>query len=281
MISNINKFFLCLLFSIIVIFSFAPKAYADAGPKTSVTVSVKGIEGEYIITLLSDVKSTGPHSVGDVDYRDYPEDKKQAIDKFFSYKDDEHYNLGYYKILNGEDDFRWGYHPPDNFKVLIYSIDKDEFYLSDKASRYSFYSYFNADLKDGKVILEKDYVNAGGLSIVNMFLMFLATLFITLLVELLLALLFKYRGKEIEYIAKVNIVTQLGLYLLIILGTRFTTAHFIVLIFIGELVIWILEPVLYASKFSNRSKAVGYGILANFLSFFLPLIPLMYNIFFR
>ncbi len=277
---NMNKYLLCFLLSITIFIIFAPKAYADAGPKTSVTIHVKGIEGDYIITLLSDVKSTGPYSVGRVNYIDDSAEHRKLMEKFLAFEDDEYYILGYYDILNGDDDFTWGYHPPDNFKVLIYSIDKDEFYLSDKLSRYSFYSHFTTYLKDGKLILKKDYVNSGGISISMTILMFLGTLFFTLFVELLLALLFKYKNKEIVYIARVNIATQIGLYLFITLGTRFTTAHFLVLMFIAELIIWIIEISLYAARFDNKNKAIGYGILANLLSYFLPLLPFVFMIFF-
>ncbi len=275
-----KKHLICLLLICFILASFTSKSYADAGPKASVNVHVKGIEGDYIITLLSDVQGSGPHRIDSINYINDSEEHKKLMEKFLSYQDDEYYNIGYYDLLSDEDDFTWGYYPPDHFKVLIYSIDKDEFYISDKCSRYAFYSFFNADLKDGKLAVNKNLFdrNIGvpflGLTsgVLIMLLIFLITLSFTLFVEILLAFLFKYKKPELIYIAKINVTTQILLYILIVLGSRYTMAPYIVLIFFIELFIWILEPVLYAIKFDRKFKAVVYGILANFLSYFLFLM---------
>ncbi len=271
-----KKFFARLFASFLVFLSFSVSAYADAGPKSSIDVHVRGIDGKYVVTLLSKEKSTGPYSVGNnIHYKEESAEHKSNVAKLLAFKD-EYYNLSFYEELEGEADFTWGYYPPTNFKVLIYSVDKDEYYLSDIHSAYAFRSFYNADLVDGKLLVSKDMTKTGILTfagnksgIVDTILMFLFTLLFTLIIELLVALLFRYRGNDLSYITKVNIGTQIFLYLVLSIFLRFIAIPYILLLVIVEFIIFVAEMIFYASKFENRAKAVIYGLLANGVSYFL------------
>ncbi len=61
-----KEFFSMLLCFVIIVIIMPLTAYADIGPKPSVVIDFKGLENEkYYVTLLSEVTSTGPHSVLD------------------------------------------------------------------------------------------------------------------------------------------------------------------------------------------------------------------------
>lgn len=82
---------MCLV--IILIAGTAP-AYANIDPKPSVVINFEGLEGQsYYVTLLSEVPSTGPHSVlGEHpnNQRYHEEDKDYGVwQKFVSYPDED------------------------------------------------------------------------------------------------------------------------------------------------------------------------------------------------
>lgn len=60
-----KKVFLAIFCILVLTISFVPlPVNADIGPKPSVVISFKGLEGEtYYATLLSKAESTGPYSV--------------------------------------------------------------------------------------------------------------------------------------------------------------------------------------------------------------------------
>ncbi len=271
-----KKYFVALFASFLVFISLSLSAHADAGPKASIDIHVSGIEGKYFMTLLSKERSTGPHSVGkNIHYKDESAEHKSNVAKLLAFKD-EYYNLSFYEELDGEADFTWGYYPPSKFKVLIYSVDKDEYYLSDIHSAYAFRSFYNANLVDRKLVVTKDMTKTGILTFagnksgtVDTLLMFLFTLLFSLIIELIVALLFRYRGNDLSYITKVNIGTQIFLYLVLSIFLRFTAIPYIILLVLAEFLIFVFEMILYARKFENRTKAIFYGLVANGASYFL------------
>ena len=57
-----QKFLICLLPVLILIFALPATAYADIGPKPSVQIQFDDLEDSFYVTLLSQNKSTGPYS---------------------------------------------------------------------------------------------------------------------------------------------------------------------------------------------------------------------------
>ncbi len=114
-------FVCCLLLTVL-----AGTAYADAGPKPSVTIRFSGIQDvPFYATLLSEESSTGPDSVwnGDPAYARYApgDDGYEIWLKFVDYKDTD----GFYFLQNFWDCTEsqmldWNYYPPSPFKILLY-----------------------------------------------------------------------------------------------------------------------------------------------------------------
>jgi len=130
-------FFILLCFAIIQII-VPTTAYADIGPKPSVVIDFKGLEDEnYYVTLLSDITSTGPHSV----LGEHPNNQRYQKDdeeydiwqKFVSFKDkDGFYFLQYFSNCSVTSQFTWGYYPPSKFKILLYFPKQDIFAISEE-----------------------------------------------------------------------------------------------------------------------------------------------------
>lgn len=139
--------FILLCFTIALII-MPTTAYADIGPKPSVVIDFEGLEDQsYYVTLLSEVSSTGPHSVlgeSPNNQRYHKGDEEYTIwQKFLSYEDkDEFYFLQYFENCTDTSEFTWGYYPPPKFKILLYFPEQDSFAVSeDIYEQYAFDSY--------------------------------------------------------------------------------------------------------------------------------------------
>ncbi|MEL7654478.1 MAG: hypothetical protein AAGU75_01070, partial [Bacillota bacterium] len=199
-------------------------ASADIGPKPSVVIKFEGLRQENCyVTLLSKSDSTGPYSLydGDSSYAHYNEDDEgfEIWKKFVSYQDkDGFYFLQYFSKPDDCATFKWGYHPPQEFKILMYFPDSDSFLVSDESyERYAFDSYFKVDATDlsstannGKISAVKSYEFTWELFSL------ITRIVITIALELTVALLFGFRAKkQILIIGITNVITQTVLNVLL------------------------------------------------------------------
>ena len=271
--------------------------HADTGPKPSVTINVKGLEGrECYVTLLSTVQSTGPHSSGwkinpygeryrdpNASHMDKDAPGYSAYCAFLDYEKDDPeglFFLGEYSfgVVTDTEPFRWGYYPPNTFKVLLYFPETDSFAVTGElAERYAFDSYYTVDLTGLELVpgetvsgltAAKSYSYAGEL------LGIAVRAVITAAIELILAwAVFGLRGtKQLRFILLVNLVTQLGLNLgLNWYAYRNGSGYLFLPYLLMELAVVAVEltayvlwlPELPASK-RERLKAVGtYAWFAN------------------
>ena len=273
---------------IAIMFSIPYTAKADTGPKPSVNVSLTGLENQtYYVTLLSKTSSTGPYSAYDpgngyeTEYKEGDEGY-EIWQKFIAYKDsDDFYFLQNFSKLIGDKTYKWGYYPPSTFKVLIYFPSSDTFAESAVYERYAFDSYYEANFSAGDLehlkvekinfTVEKNYDYPT--EILNL----LARIIITIIIEVLIALLFGYRSKkELFFIGGVNIVTQTFLNLMLNIanyndGSLIAMTYYILL----EVLIFVIEAVIYfifMKKFNKNPKfknwlTVVYAFCANAASF--------------
>ncbi len=247
--------------------------HADAAPKPSIVVKAENLKGRYYITLLSKEDAHGPWHKDKKEYIVEDIGLQKEIDKFFEFED-EYYNIGKYTILDDYNKtFSWTYYPPDDFKVLVYSPEKDEFYLSEPYERFSFYSYYDLKLENGVVSLINDekmsreeVIKLKKRQFPSLMKTFMLTLSSTLVIELGLALLFGYRKKELLFIAIMNCITQLLLYA--ILFMIFAHRYYFSLI-LGESLVFSVEAIAYMFKFDRKGKAFVYSVMANILSIIL------------
>jgi len=270
-------------------FVFIPAyAYGDMGPKPSVVINFKGLEGEaYYATLLSETSSTGPYSAvgrfqGDLRY-EKDDDDYEVWQKFVDYEDEDgYYFLQYFEDCTRTSQFRWGYYPPQKFKILVYFPDLDNFVVSEIYEQYAFDSYFKADATNMELLplsiiegikVETDYNYTW--EIISLIIRIITTIAI----EVLVALFFGYRDKnQLRIILKTNIATQ------VILNVMLNTVNyflgglvFVLSYFLAEIFVFIIEASIYSNlltkqstdRLAKKSYAILYALAANAASFFL------------
>lgn len=273
-----------MLLCLVMILCFIPACVqADMGPKPSVSLQIEGTGSEvYYVTLLSKDESTGPYSVRTDEMRedsylvsaDHKQEDLASWRAFRDYTDpDGFYFIEYFSRCNEENSFRWGYYPPDTFKVLVYFPQSGTFVSSGIYERYAFHSYYEVAFSaaDGILTVQKNYdYTAEILSLI-------ARIVATIAIEILVALLFGLKTKKtLAFIAVVNVITQVVLNILLnIIHYSYGGFVFVLNYIWMELLIIILEAVVYTAYFKKlpdaervkRWVAPAYAVTANVLSF--------------
>lgn len=278
-----------MILSMAVIFILLPSfAYGDVGPKPSVVISFQGLEGKtYYATLLSEISSTGPYSAvgsfhGDVKYSVDDEDY-EIWEKFAAYEDEDgYYFLQYFKDCTQTSQFKWGYYPPQKFKVLVYFPDLDSFAVSEIYDQYAFDSYYKLDMTNIelepqsrvaglKAVKDYDYT----WELVSLFIRIIATIGI----EILIAWIYGYRHKnQLGIIVKTNIGTQTLLNILLNTVNYFLGGlAFLLSYILMEVLVFAIEASAYSAllprygreRLAKKSYAVFYALIANAASFYL------------
>ena len=285
-----------LFFAALLLTTVPVNAWADTGPKPSVTVTLEN-QGDEICygTLLSESKGNGPWVVWNgTGSGEYANDEKEAERRarapyevwqaFVDYQDEDGFCfLQFAQRVDESGTLDWGYYPPDTFKLLLYYPQTGRFAVSGVLHRYAFHARFRVVLQNGA---------AGRLQVRRAFTWsaelpsFLFRIALTLAVELGIALLFAIRGKkQLLCISAVNVITQLLLNLILLPvigpglspGVVFLSAS-LYLPFL-ELLIFILEALAYClllNKNTDRPRKPGiyivYAFVANAASLVLGLV---------
>ena len=270
----------------ISMFIFSIPAFADTGPKPSVVITFKGLEQTSVYaTLLSKSSGYGPYQAysGDPSSASYKAGDKdfEIWEKFVAYKDtDGFYFLQHFSVPDDASVYKWTYHPPQEFKILLYFPETDSFAISDTSyERYAFDSYFELDATNLNSAasspptfhVEKSYSYGKELLSLG------ARILITVVLELLIALLYGYRTKKALWlITFTNIATQIVLNLLLnSLNYRFASFTYF-LIYLGlEILVFVLEAGIYqftlgtdnAKPWAGKGRPVEYALVANAFSF--------------
>lgn len=270
---------------------------ADMGPKPSVRITVEGFNGELCYgTLLSKYDSTGPSSVWDGNEHhahhngNYPHSvlDYDSWKVFAEYSDpDGYYFLQEAWVLDENGEFAWTYYPPDSFKILLYFPESSLLITSGIYERYAFDSYFTAALPEG-AFAAHDGAQGELYTVLELMgversydysyeiLSLAARIIITILIEMVIALLFGFRGrKELILLICVNTVTQVILNVMLNL-INYSSGYlaFIAAYIFFEFIVFIIEAVLYSilmKRMSDEPKSsarcVGYAFTANAVSF--------------
>lgn len=260
-----------IILSLFVFLAIGVTAFADCGPKPSVTLYVNGVEDgrEYYIALLEKREFKGTF----VNENDDVVKKINEFAKADGYSISDHpVDSPYYK-KTGSTTVRWGYMPPQTFKILLYFPDSESFLVSNVIEKYSYNAYYTVEV-NGDSLSAASYGGAKGLTVeVGGLLVRIA---LTVLIEIGVAFGFGYRGKrELKLILITNIITQVLLNALIAFGD-YTLGGLgaIIAYIIGEIVVFIAEAIVYSVKLPTISEvctsrgAVGYAFVANLASFF-------------
>ncbi|MDE6727537.1 MAG: hypothetical protein K2J80_06310, partial [Oscillospiraceae bacterium] len=202
-----KKVFAFILASVCVFFTINVTAFADIGPKDSVTVYVNGVDGgrEYYIALLEEWEEP-PYNDRYIEGQDSMWKKIYEFSRADGlYPANSPVDSPYFKI-RGRDSARWGYHPPQTFKLLLYFPDNERFLVSEVLKKYAFDSYFTVEVNNDSLTVVK---NGGAKGIIIEVAGLLIRIAFTVLIEIGIALVFGYRGKrELKLILITNIITQ-------------------------------------------------------------------------
>lgn len=265
---------LVLLAALVILsLTFVSHINADAGPKPSLEIIVKNPpESEYYLDLLVDYSSGHLYD---------------------NMRDDEGYSGNMYDILKGYNADGW--RPalvtgtrvplngkltgkkngdnmvhyfsymgvPDRFKVIIVTSDNEVIVSESIVERKAFNStaYFDCNTKG---LWERS-------AVLSYVLQFLSTYSLTLIIEGLILVLFRFSMKQNwKPFLVINIITQILLTVIIYSATYLQGSFFALFLYIPfELVIFIAEAILFAKYLKQHSKLrrVMFAITANIISF--------------
>lgn len=268
--------FLCILML------FPVGVSGDTGPKPSIRIQFKNMGDELCYgTLLSKEESTGPARAWDGEEENINLDfvDRDIWEAFVNYEDsDDYYFLQWAWKVNDTKELSWTYYPPNEFKVLLYYPETNTFISSDVCKRYAFDTYYTVDM-DGieigsikydenlsgnqRLIMHKSY------EFKNEVKALVYRILITVVVEVLIGLLFKFRNKELLYILFINVITQIILNVLLNVYTGF--GYYFVYLSLESLV-FVIEAIFYCLMFKKKKGyCVLYALVANIASFVIGL----------
>lgn len=279
-----KQFFIRVLCALFVFMALPMTIHADIGPKASVRIQFKNMPNELCYgTLLSDKESTGPASVWDgiKEHARKDEETADIWDAFVNYKDsDGYYYLQQHYKVSDTNEIAWTYYPPNRFKILLYYPETGTFVSSGIYERYAFDTYYTVDM-DGIDIHDVEYneelstnerIEAYRSYEYRQEMIGLAVrIVLTIVIEMLVALLFGFREKkQLVILAVVNIITQILLNVgLNIINYNSGSMAFTIFYVLLEVVVFIVEAILYCillKKASMKKKKNWYYVLYSFIA---------------
>lgn len=281
-----------MLFVLILSLAFSVNTSADTGPKPYVDITINGNTDGMYMTLLSNVKRHGPWTTVDENKEEFTGDLKLVNEKFVNYEDKD--GFYYQQFIDDITDhkFKWGYYPPDTFKILIYDTINDKFITDDVIyQKAEFGSVYTLTLNENKdALVSESFSVVKNNNIGREILTFFVRLAICLTIELVLALLFGFRKLELIPILIINIITQVAFNLFLTLYIYFNGFQLLLIIpayIFGEVLILVAESIsnvhfinLVDNKCGIEAKSSGkiilYTLVANLASLVLGYIILMF-----
>lgn len=268
--------FLCILML------FPVGVSGDTGPKPSIRIQFKNMGDELCYgTLLSKEESTGPARAWDGEEENINLDfvDRDIWEAFVNYEDsDGYYFLQWAWKVNDTKELAWTYYPPNEFKVLLYYPETNTFISSDVCKRYAFDTYYTVDMDGIEIGSIKYDDNLSGSQRLNMHKSYefknevkalVCRILITVVVEALIGLLFKFRNKELLYILLINVITQIILNVLLNVYMGF--GYYFVYLSLESLV-FVIEAIFYCLMFKKKKGyCVLYTLVANIASFVIGL----------
>lgn len=255
---------------------------ADTGPKPSVRIKFENMGDELCYgTLLAKEESTGPASAWDgkeeninLSFVD-----RDIWEAFVNYEDsDGYYFLQWAWIVSDTKELSWTYYPPNEFKVLLYYPETNTFMVSYVCKRYAFDTYYTVDMDGIEIGSIKYDENLSSNQRLETFKSYEfknevkalgCRMLITVVVEVLIGLLFKFRNKELLYILFINVITQIILNVLLNIYTGF--GYYFVYLSL-ELLVFVIEAIFYCLMFKKKKwHCVLYSVVANVSSFVIGL----------
>lgn len=270
---------------------------ADMGPKPITTIEIIGFDEPYYFDLLYKryqeiyvLNETEIQSQIEYDYYldYYPEELNGYIDDegFHSYT---LYTGRPHNISQVESNkFTAGYFsPPDVFKIVLV-LESGEVISSEVVNKTLFEANFVFDLSnfslddatpkivDGLEIYELEDSVSEIIPTKGIVLQLIVTALTTILLELGILILFRYRSwNSYKIVIIVNAITQILLYASMVMGYLAGSFFgYIGVLIIGELIVFALEIIIYQKLLKERSKSLAlfYTLTANLVSLVIGLV---------
>lgn len=281
---------LFLLIAVLFIALFIPseKVYADMGPKPTIHVKVENLpESDYAISIMTNQFSPGSGYII-YEYNIGNHSKGEKLIKRLEKEKVPYKRLGPIDVYDSATsaDYLWTYYAPSQFAIVIYDLNNDILYMSEECQRIGYYKVFTLNYEDFEQVNDNTYTfDANGISLytpigkhsvlgsiaINIS-MFALRMILTIAIELLIALCFKFTKDSYKVIAITNAITQLVLNVVILLFGIFDGALFAPFIglILGEAIVFIVEPIVYRKKClrenGTKKLIVLYALLANFVT---------------
>lgn len=287
-----KKLFAFIFLVMTCTFFFSISVSADMGPKPTSLIEIVGIDEPYYFDLLvyynRTIEVLTDEEISEqISYDYYASDYPEILN---GYQDDE--GFASYTLYTPEphhigntspNEFFIGYYmAPSVFKIVIVT-ESNNVFVSDTVTRNYFSAHFIYDLSNDSVFQEVGdqtdtyYDDIGMVTEDFPYFRVIATallgVFITLIVELSLLYVAKYREKQTYKIALiVNVSTQLILNLCVFFGFALWSAFAgIGILLLGEFIVFVSEMIAYKLLFKEKQwlKPIPYAILANLASLIL------------
>lgn len=260
---------------LVLIFLIIKPSSADMGPKPSIYITIKGIEGDYVAAFAAK-KASGPN----FDYEFYKEGYYDYLEynPIMEYKDDEGFKwiTRYYKCKD-KTDISFTYYAPEIFKLIIYK-DGKLYSVTKSIEKYAYASYYTIDFSSN-IITENniiEYEINNSYDYVKEILNLIFRIILTLLIEFALFFLFRlYTKHNFKVVLITNLITQILLNVILNLNYYYNglLSAYAILILL-EIGILIIETIIYKLFLKDKNKVLItiYPIIANISSFIVGLL---------
>jgi len=297
------KKFIVLLLLVFVSTGLIISVKADVGPKSTADVEIIGFDEPYYFDILfkvseSSVRVLTENEIQDeVEYYYYRDDFSDVLNGFQDQDGYASYTL-YRDIPHHIDQlethkFHIGYAiPPSEFKIALI-LESDEVIVSNVVNTTLFNSEITFDLS-GFQLEDAQTQTIDGVEVYQIadpspqemipwgeiVLQIVVAVILTLIIEVFILFIFRYNNKSSYKLAiYVNLVTQFLFHTALVAMTLLASFFGFVFIFIiGEIIILIIEIVLYRIYLKEKSKTIAtlYAIVANLISLIFGTLLLSY-----
>ncbi len=257
-----------LFLALLLLFTVLP-ARADTGPKRSISIRFEDLPAG---TVYAAILPEAQYAYSYPNYMNNLTVPKEIADKFAGREFGGYVFTGLIRDVTESKRIEWTYLAPNRFRILLYAAATDISYLSDPCEQYAFRSGFTARLDGDTFRITRTT------TVFMQILGFLGRLAVTILLEVLIALLFGIRKKEqLKWIVIVNAVTQLILNLIMLRMFNNVFFYYIMLFGLIELVIFVSEAAAYRHLMTGendpgKGKIWAYSFAANLVSFLLGFV---------
>ncbi len=257
-----------VLIFIICLIMIPLKAKADIGPKPSIDIKIDNLKTKNYLIDLFVYDKEGKAFSSEKDYNGEGLTKEQ-ITKLYELNYDgwisESTRWSSYLLFadcagNKEHSHHFSYFgTPTKYKIVIINNDTNEIKISDEIVRKDFNSSITIDYKTMDTISKKSN---------NSIVMSLIALILTIIVEVLIAHLFKTGYYKIITIT--NLITNLCLQIFLLIMANKLLLAFI----IGEVIVIVCELLIYLYRFKDLSKFIIslYTLCANIVTIIISIL---------